>query len=75
MKVRGKVIRRRVGRGSKSEHEAVVLVTDAGVSYHLHQPGGNAFEDPELEQLVGKRIEGNGAKRGVSFYLAKWREL
>ena len=74
MKVRGKVVRRRFGAGSKSDHLGVVLETDGGDAYLLHQRGGNPFEDATLEALVGKHIEGSGAVRGYSLYLSKWRE-
>lgn len=75
MKVRGKVVRRRFGAGSKSDHVGVVLETDDGASYLLRRRGGNPFEDVGLEALVGKRIEGSGTKQGYSFYVSKWREL
>ena len=38
----GIVERRRLGRGSKSEHVAVVLRTDAGL-FKLRRRGGHAF--------------------------------
>jgi hypothetical protein len=75
MHVRGKVVRRRFGEDSKSDHMAVWLETDGGDEFVLQRIGGNPFADASLDALVGKRIEGNGTKRGYSFYLTKWREL
>lgn len=67
----GQVTRQRVSPGSKSEREAVELVTDAG-TYVLRRPGGNPFRDPELEALVGKRITGTGELRGHVLFLERW---
>ena len=55
MELRGSVIRRRFGTGTKSEHEAVMLATGQG-TYRLRRRGGNPFQDPELDQLVGHEI-------------------
>lgn len=57
--VRGTVTKRRYAAGSKSDHEAVMLTTDDG-EYRLRRQGGNPFVDPELDRLVGKRIEASG---------------
>jgi hypothetical protein len=55
MEHRGRVVRKLVGKGSKSEREAVVLRTETG-DHILRRLGGNAFRDPELEKLVGKDV-------------------
>jgi hypothetical protein len=60
MKITGEVVRRRVAIGSKSEHEAVLLVDASGRSYILRRRGGNPFRDPELDRLVGSRVECEG---------------
>lgn len=75
MNVRGKVVRRRFGAGSKSDHSGVYLETDKGPAYLLRRRDGNPFEDPTLDALVGKSIEGSGTVQGYSFYLSKWREV
>jgi hypothetical protein len=59
MKYRGKVVRQQVSAGSKSEHEAVVLLTSQG-PLKLRRSGGNPFRDPELEKLVGHEIDCDG---------------
>jgi hypothetical protein len=74
MTVRGRVERRRVGHGSKSEHDAVVLVADAGV-YTLRRRGGHAFEDPALDALVGKSVEFDGALLDNTLHVTDWREI
>ena len=75
MRVLGTVSRKPFASGSKSARVAVVLETDAGKTYLLQRAGGNPFNDPALEELVGKRIEGKGTIDGYALYLAKWREL
>ena len=74
MTFRGRVERRRVARGSKSEHDAVVLVSEDGV-YILRQRGGHAFEDPVLERLVGKELELDGVLHDATLHVTSWREL
>jgi hypothetical protein len=73
MTVRGTVERRRVGGGSKSEHDAVVLVTTDAV-YTLRRRGGHAFEDPVLDALVGKELEFEGLLQDNVFHVSSWRE-
>jgi len=60
MQFSGRVIKKRFARGSKSERDAVWLVTDQG-EFVLRRAGGNPFHDPELDKLVGRRVrcEGN----------------
>jgi hypothetical protein len=64
--VRGTVTRRRYAPGSKSEHDAVMIVTDEG-EFRLRLLGGNPFRDPALDRFVGKRIEATGVIAGPSF--------
>ena len=59
----GRVSRGRVAEGSKSEREAIV-VTGPGGQFILRRRGGNAFHDPELEHLVDRDVEGEGALVG-----------
>jgi len=59
---RGRVVRKLLGAGTKSEHEALVLVTDAG-EYRLRRLGGNPFWDEALAPLEGKRVECTGTVR------------
>lgn len=55
----GRVIRRKIAAGSKSEREAVMLSTADG-DYVLRRMGGNPFHDSDLEQMVGKTVRGEG---------------
>ena len=70
----GTVVRKLFGRGSKSEHEAVVLETGED-DLVLRREGGNAFADPELDKLVGQRIRGTGRRAGYTLILSGWRTL
>ena len=69
----GLVVRKRVGAGSKSDREAVVLQTGDG-DLVLRREGGNAFADPELDKLVGRRIRGVGRRTGYTFIMKDWEE-
>ena len=74
MKFRGAVERRRVGRGSKSEHDAVVLVTESGV-HVLRRRGGHAFQDPRLAKLVGRELEFEGELHDATLHVTSWRKV
>lgn len=69
----GRVVRKPVARDSKSEHAAVVLKTDGGEEYLLRRLGGNAFSDPQLDELVGSSITGDGHVAGQTFILKSWK--
>jgi hypothetical protein len=70
----GRVVRKRVGAGSKSDHSAVVLET-ATSDLVLRRQGGNAFRDPLLEELVGRRIRGTARRSGSTLILTDWEDL
>jgi len=74
MQYRGRVVRKRFGRGSKSEHDAVMLVTDDG-EYRLRRVGGNPFADPVLAGLVGKTVEVDGTASEHTLVVTAWRAL
>ena len=72
MRFQGKVIRQQWAKGSKSDHEAVVLLTADG-PLKLRRAGGNPFADPELEQLVGQEIEGEGEVHQGQLLMTSWQ--
>jgi hypothetical protein len=61
-------VKRPFGAGTKSEHDAVLLVTK-DKEYVLRRQGGNAFQDPELERLVGKRVRCTGTVAGYTLLI------
>jgi hypothetical protein len=71
MQFQGKVIRHSLGLGSKSEHLAVVLQTPEGL-LKLRRPGGNPFQDPELEKLVGREIAVDGEIHQGQLLMTRW---
>jgi hypothetical protein len=73
MDFRGKVVRKPFGVGSKSERDAVVLVTEDG-EYVLRRQGGNPFRDPELDALVGRSIQCQGFVYGYTLIVSSWSE-
>jgi len=72
MTFQGRVVRKRLSTGSKSEHEALVLVTPDGQEYKLRRQEGNPFRDPELDVLEGKRIECEGIVRNGQIIMTSW---
>jgi hypothetical protein len=75
MILQGRVVRKRVSTGSKSEHDALVLVTPEGQEYKLRRQEGNPFRDPELDALEGKRIECEGIVRDGQVIMTRWSVL
>ena len=75
MTLQGRVVRKRLSIGSKSEHEALVLVTPDGQEYKLRRQEGNPFRDPELDALEGKRIECEGIVRDGQVIMTRWTVL
>jgi len=62
----GRVVRKLVSKGSKSEHQALVLETSSG-DFILRTPEGNAFQrDPQLEAFEGERIRVSGRQSGTT---------
>jgi hypothetical protein len=59
----GRIARSRIAQGSKSERDAIVLISPSG-RFILRRKGGNAFSDPVLEALVDHEVEGEGAVVG-----------
>jgi len=68
----GVVYKDRWAKGSKSDHVAVCVNID-GQPFKLRREGGNAFVDPQLEALVGKRVTGKGREiSGTTLLMSKW---
>jgi hypothetical protein len=68
-KYSGSVVKRPFGVGTKSEHDAIMLVTKDG-EYVLRRQGGNAFRDPALEKLVGKKVQVTGNVTGYTLLIS-----
>ena len=75
MKLRGTVVRRVVGLGSKSERDAIVLVTDRQAELILRNSGGNPLFDPTLEALVGKQIQCEGTEHGQTLIMESYHVI
>jgi hypothetical protein len=69
--VEGDVVRRRIGVGSKSERDAVVVDTPDR-SFVLRRRGGNAFADPALDALVGQRVRLEGLAADTTFLIDRF---
>jgi hypothetical protein len=70
--IKGQVVKRLYAVGSKSEREAVFLVTKKE-RYLLRQMGGNPYYDEELEKLVGKTIKAKGEIDDYIMLLSDWK--
>jgi hypothetical protein len=64
----GKVIQKKFGPGSKSEHQAIFFETNNG-TYQLRRAGENAFSDPGLKKFIGKQVNATG-RINASLFLA-----
>ncbi len=71
MKLRGRVSKKVLYSGTKSEHEAIIITTPQG-DFKLRRKGENAFMDDTLNNLDGKEIEGDGVLRGNQFIMDRW---
>ena len=71
MKLRGRVTKKLLYAGTKSEHEGIALTTLQG-ELKLRRKGGNPFRDETLAHLEGKEIEGEGIIRGNQFIMEHW---
>ncbi len=74
MQYHGMVVHQRFGVGSKSEHQAVALLTSEG-PVKLARAGGNPFQDPELEKLVGREIVAEGEIHQEQLLMTRWNVL
>jgi hypothetical protein len=74
MNLRGRVAKKLLYVGTKSEHEGLVLVTGEG-EFKLQRKGGNPFWDDDLADLEGKEIEAEGTLRETRFIMVRWTVL
>ena len=74
MELEGSVERQLVARGSKAEHDAIVLRTRLRV-YWLRRRGGHPYRDRRLEILVGHRLRVSGSVAGPWFIVDRWEFL
>lgn len=70
----GQVVKKPYAVGSKSEHNAVMLVTETG-EHVLRRAGGNAFQDDQLDALVGKKIDCLGILYNGQLIMVSWEAL
>jgi hypothetical protein len=71
---RGTVLRKKIWKGSKSEHSAVVLHCGNN-DFKLRRKGGNAFSDPILDELENKTIECTGIVRDRVLIMDAWKVI
>lgn len=64
-KLSGHVSRGQYGQGSKSERQAVFIDTSGG-RYLLRRKKGPVFDDSELKQYVGHKVECDGFVVGTT---------
>ena len=69
----GRVEQRLVSRGSKSEHQATVLVDAQGVAHRLRRRGGPPFADSVLAGLHGQQVTLHGDAHERFFLVDSWQ--
>jgi len=74
VRISGRVIKKKLYAGTKSEHEGLVLVTADG-EFKLQRKGGNPFWDETIAGLEGKEIEAEGSLRETRFIMSRWNAL
>ena len=74
MRLHGRVTKKLLYAGTKSEHEGLVLVTAEG-EFKLQRKTGNPFWDETLAQLEGKEIAAEGSLRETRFIMSRWSPL
>jgi hypothetical protein len=74
VELNGKVTKKKFAKGSKSEHNAIYFETDSG-SYILRRRGGNPFNDPELQKLIGEKICATGIISNFSFIASNLKKI
>lgn len=74
MKLRGRVTRKLLFKGTKSEHQGLVLLAPEG-EFKLRRQGVNPFTNETLGFLEGKLIEGEGIVRKGQFIMSEWKTL
>jgi hypothetical protein len=74
VKRRGRVGVEQVRQKTASEHEAVVLETDAGERLILQRIGANPFEDASTRDLVGRQVEIEGFLEGRTLRYVEARD-
>ena len=69
MQLSGQLVRKTFGKGSKSEHEGVFLVTP-NKEYLVRRREQNPFEvDTSLDALVGKQVKCSGMIRDYILFV------
>jgi hypothetical protein len=74
----GVVKKQPFARGSKSEHDAIVLEVDKGYgdyTFKLRMEGGNPFHDPTFDPFIGKRVMVEGSRHDYTFIVRCIEEL
>lgn len=52
-----------------------MVLETGGDELVLRRQGGNAFQDPVLDALVGHRIRATGRRSGSTLILTDWEDL
>lgn len=74
MRYEGQLIRKRIAIGSKSERDAIVLLTEGG-EYVLRRAGADTFGDQQLDHVVGKRVACEGQVLDYLLIFSECEEL
>lgn len=74
MVITGKAIKKPFAKGSKSEHDAIYIVTSQG-EYVLRKKNDNPFENKTLQSFIGKNVKAEGTLKDYLFLADKVWEV
>jgi hypothetical protein len=75
IQMEGRVVKTRVGAGSKSDRQAIILAAEDG-DWILRQKGGDSYTGQEaLAPLVGKRIRVSGSVMDRHLFIERYEVL
>ena len=66
----GKVVRKKFGVGSKSEHQAYFLLTESGEQFVLRRRGENPYMDEFFGRFTDKKVTCTGEIVEYVFYVS-----
>lgn len=74
--IKGKVVVKKFGSGTKSEHDAVYIIDNlTNEEYVLRLKGTNPFENNEIKSFIGKEVKAKGILDDYLFLADKIAEV
>lgn len=71
----GTILKRKLGKGSKSDRIVNAILTEDGIDLVIRHDGGTAFEDTIFDALEGKRVRLTGVMQSFVMIVSDLAEL